>query len=269
MSQAADRQAATALTAATVAWFITSIYYFYQYAMRSAPAVMVPEMSAAFGLTPVGIASLVCLFYFAYAPFSLVAGVAMDQLGPRKVVPIGAASVAVGALLFATGDPTLASVGRFMQGAGGVFALIGATYIVTTNFPASRAATMIGATQMFGMAGGSAGQFIVGPAIAGGLHWDSFWMIMGFIGIPIAILLFLFIPKRQKKEVHGNWLKDAGSAMKTVFINPQSIICGLISGLIFIPTTIFDMVWGVSFLQEAHGMPYELAVLRSAAVPFG
>jgi len=269
MSQAAERPAVTPLGAVTVAWLITSVYYFYQYAMRSAPAVMVPQMSDAFGLTPVGIASLVGLFYYAYAPFSLVAGVAMDQVGPRAVIPLGAAAVAVGAFLFSTGDPSLASIGRFMQGAGGVFALIGATYIVTTNLPASRAATMIGATQMFGMAGGSAGQFIVGPAIAGGLHWDSFWMIMGFIGIPIAILLFLFIPKRQKKEAHGNWLKDAGSAMKTVFINPQSIICGLISGLIFIPTTIFDMVWGVSFLQEAHGMPYELAVLRSAAVPFG
>ena len=37
----------------------------------------------------------------------------------------------------------------------------------------------------------------------------------------------------------------------------------------FIPTTIFDMVWGVRFLQEAHDMPYSLAVLRSASVPFG
>jgi hypothetical protein len=36
--------------------------------------------------------------------------------------------------------------------------------------PASRAATLIGATQMFGMAGGSAGQFVVGPLIAG-LQW--------------------------------------------------------------------------------------------------
>ena len=57
--------------------------------------------------------------------------------------------------------------------------------------------------------------------------------------------------------------------MGTVFINPQSILCGLIAGLLFIPTTIFDMVWGVRFLQEAHGMPYSVAVLRSAAVPFG
>jgi MFS family permease len=29
------------------------------------------------------------------------------------------------------------------------------------------------------------------------------------------------------------------------------------------------MVWGVRFLQEAHGVPYSLAVLRSASVPFG
>ena len=272
MAQAAARPGMTPLGAVTAAWLITSCYYFYQYAMRSAPAVMVPEMSTAFGLTPVGIASLVGLFYYAYAPFSLVAGVAMDQLGPRKVVPLGAAAVAVGALLFSTGDPNLASVGRFLQGAGGVFALIGAVYIATTHFPASKAATLIGATQMFGMAGGSAGQFIVGPAIAGGLQWDDFWLLMGIIGFPIALLLFLFIPRRQPPATAAsrqNWASQAGSAMWTVFKNPQSILCGLVAGLIFIPTTIFDMVWGVRFLQEAHDVPYEVAVLRSASVPFG
>src|SRR4051794_22545171 len=154
--------------------------------MRSAPAVMVPELSTAFGMTAVGVASLVGLFYYGYAPFSLVAGVAMDQLGPRKVVPLGAASVAIGAILFSTGDPTLGSIGRFMQGAGGVFALIGAVYLVTTFMPALRAATLVGMTQMFGMAGGSAGQFVVGPLISSGLAWDKFWLIAGIIGVPVA-----------------------------------------------------------------------------------
>jgi MFS family permease len=37
----------------------------------------------------------------------------------------------------------------------------------------------------------------------------------------------------------------------------------------FLPTTTFDMVWGVRFLQESHNVPYSLAVLRSASVPFG
>ncbi|HEX3063908.1 MAG TPA: MFS transporter, partial [Dongiaceae bacterium] len=259
--------------AVTAAWLLTAIFYFYQYSMRSAPAVMVPELSAAFGLSAVGVASLVGLFYYGYAPFSLVAGMAMDQLGPRKVVPLGAASVAIGSLLFSTGDPTVASIGRFMQGAGGVFALIGAVFLVSSYMPVARAATLIGVTQMFGMAGGSAGQFLVGPAISGGVQWDSFWLMMGLIGFPIAILLFLFIPSRQSSPESvpkgRSWVREAGSAMAAVFRNPQSIICGVIAGLIFIPTTIFDMVWGVRYLQEAHGMSYDVAVLRSAAVPFG
>jgi MFS family permease len=263
-------KAATATKIVIVAWLLTAIFYFYQYMMRSAPAVMVPELSTAFGLSAVGVASLVGLFYYGYAPFSLVAGVCMDQLGPRRVVPLGAATVAIGAILFSTADPTLGSVGRFMQGAGGVFALIGAVYLVTAYMPASRAATLIGATQMFGMAGGSAGQFVVGPVIAGGVQWDRFWFIMGLIGLPIAVLLFLLIPRREPSAAKtGAGLGPALRAMGTVFMNPQSILCGLIAGLFFIPTTIFDMVWGVRYLQEAHDVPYSVAVLRSASVPFG
>jgi MFS family permease len=54
-----------------------------------------------------------------------------------------------------------------------------------------------------------------------------------------------------------------------VFKNPQSILCGLIAGLLFIPTTIFDMIWGVRYLQEAHAFSFASAVMRSATVPFG
>ena len=43
----------------------------------------------------------------------------------------------------------------------------------------------------------------------------------------------------------------------------------MIAGLLFIPTTIFDMIWGVRYLQEARGLEYASAVLRSATVPLG
>ena len=273
MNDVPDQKGSGALRAVTIAWLITSIYYFYQYVMRSAPAVMMPQLTEAFGVTAVGLTSLLGLFYFGYAPFSLVAGVAMDQLGPRRAVPMGAAVIGVGALLFATGDTTLASIGRFLQGAGGVFALIGAAYLATTNFPASMAATLIGVTQMFGMAGGSAGQFLVGPAIGGGLAWNQFWLFMGVAGIVIAGLLFVSLPRSPPRAPaeggKSTALREAVVAIGVVFRNPQSILCGLIAGLIFIPTTIFDMLWGVRFLQEAHDMPYGLAVMRSASVPFG
>jgi MFS family permease len=261
----------SAAKTAAIAWLIAAVYYFYQYALRSAPAVMMPELSAAFGLSALGVASMAGLFYYGYSPFSLVAGVAMDRLGPRRVVPIGAAVVGIGALLFATGDSSAASVGRFVQGAGGVFALIGAAYIATQNFPASRAATLIGATQMFGMAGGSAGQFVVGPMIAGGTVWSTFWAGMGVVGLVIAVALYWLLPKPEAgaQRRDDDWLRGAGRALATVFRNPQSLLCGFIAGLLFIPTTILDMTWGVRYLQDAQSFDYTEAVIRSATVPFG
>src|SRR5688500_6661121 len=213
---------------------------------------MMPQLADAFGLTAMGVASLAGLFYYGYSPFSLVAGVALDRLGARRVVPIGAAAVGIGALLFASGSSEAASIGRLLQGAGGVFALVGAVYIASTSFPASRAATLIGATQMFGIAGGSAGQFVVGPVIGSGVPWQAFWICRGGAGLASSALVYFMLPAQHSRAADdGKWMTSAAAAMAIVFRNPQSMLCGMIAGLIFIPTTIFDMIWGVRYLQAA------------------
>jgi MFS family permease len=267
---ASDRAIGGGATTAAVAWVVAAIFFFLQYALRSAPSVMIPQLSEAFGLSAMGVASLLGLFYYGYAPFSLVAGAALDRLGPRRTMPMAAAVIGVGALLFASGSSEAASLGRFLQGVGGVFASVGAIYIAANWFPPSQAATLIGATQMFGMAGGSAGQFAVGPLIGGGLAWDRFWVGMGIASFGMGALLLIFLPKKEEKtQQTGSWLEATTSPFYVVFKNPQSILCGLIAGLLFIPTTIFDMVWGVRYLQEAHGLDYASAVMRSATVPLG
>src|SRR5258706_6310235 len=237
--------------------------------MRSAPSVMMAQLSEAFGLSTLGVASIVGLFYYGYSPFSLVAGAAMDRLGPRRVVPIGAAVSGLGALVFASGSSQLGAIGRFLQGAGGVFALVGAIYLASKYFSPSQAATLIGATQMFGMAGGAVGQFGVGPLVANGISWNSFWIGMGVAGLAIGAILFLLLPKEESTEKKSGGWKDSLDGFRWVFKNPQSILCGLIAGLIFIPTTIFDMIWGVRYLQDAHGFDYSSAVMHSAMVPVG
>ena len=254
---------------AGTAWVATAVFYFYQYALRTAPSVMMPELAEGFALTSFGVAALLGVFYYGYSPFSLIAGVALDRLGARGVVPVGALLAATGAFLFGTSTVGAAQLGRFMQGAGGVFALVGAVYIATINFPASRAATLIGATQMFGMAGGSAGQFLVGPIIAAGISLRSFWFGMGVIGLFLAALLYITIPVKVPLLQPDDAMKGTARSIGTVLRNPQSIICGLIAGLLFLPTTILGMTWGVRFLQQAHGFDYGEAVIRSAALPVG
>jgi MFS family permease len=254
---------------ALVAWLLVAVYYFYQYALRSAPSVMMPQLSEAFGVNALGVAGIVGLFYYGYSPFSLVAGAALDRFGAKRVIPIGAALVGAGSLLFGTGNIVASNIGRFLQGAGGAFALVGAVYLITKNFPATMAASFIGATQMFGMAGGSAGQFFVGPMIKGGLPWGQFWIYAGLLGLAISVCLLLFLPKEKREPVTGQAAAGLLRSLRTVFLNPQSILCGFIAGLLFIPTTILGMTWGVRFLQEGRGREYEHAVTLAATVPLG
>lgn len=257
--------------AAIGAWLLVAGYYFYQYALRSAPSVMMPQLTHAFGVNALGVSAIVGMFYYGYSPFSLVAGTSMDRFGAKRVIPIGAAVVGLGAILFGTGNASLANIGRFLQGAGGAFALIGAVYLITKNFPASVAASLIGATQMFGMAGGSAGQFLVGPIITNGVTWDRFWIYAGCLGLIISGVLLVLLPKETPKATASG--TGAFSALLRslgrVFRNPQSLLCGFISGLLFIPTTILGMTWGVRFLQEARGREFEAAVTLAASVPIG
>jgi MFS family permease len=257
--------------AAIGAWLLVASYYFYQYALRSAPSVMMPQLTEAFGVNALGVSAIVGMFYYGYSPFSLVAGTSIDRFGAKRIIPIGAAVVGLGALLFGTGNVALANIGRFLQGAGGAFALIGAVYLITKNFSVSVAASFIGVTQMFGMAGGSAGQFLVGPIIKSGISWDRFWIYAGCVGLIISGVLLILLPKETPKTTAGG--PGAFSALLRslgkVFRNPQSILCGLISGLLFIPTTILGMTWGVRFLQEARGREYEAAVTLAATIPLG
>src|SRR5712672_325814 len=102
--------------AAIGAWLLVAVYYFYQYALRSAPSVMMPQLSEAFGANALGVSAIVGMFYYGYSPFSLVAGAAIDRFGAKRTIPMRAALVGVGALMFGTGNVAAANIGRFLQG---------------------------------------------------------------------------------------------------------------------------------------------------------
>jgi MFS family permease len=55
---------------------------------------------------------------------------------------------------------------------------------------------------------------------------------------------------------------------KIVLTNPQSYLCGAVAGLLFVPTTIGAMIWGVPFLGAEQVLPAEAAA-RSSMVPLG
>lgn len=251
-----------------VAWFFCLLFYFLQYVVRSAPSVMVPELTAAFGLTTLGVSSLLGLYYYTYSTFSLVAGASLDRWGAKYTIPVGVFCIAVGVVMFGLGIEWTAQVGRLLQGTGAAFAFTGAVYLATHGFPAKYLATAVGFTQMMGMLGGSAGQFAVSPLVHGPMSWQQFWVYAGIVAVVIALALLLVTPRREGRTRPGSIL-TMFAPYKTVLTNPQSYLCGLCAGLLFLPTTVGGMIWGVSFLHEGWHLEYAEAVNRASMLPFG
>jgi len=257
-----------------VAWAFCCLFFFIEYAIRSAPSVMLPELTKAFGLSTVGLSSLIGLYFYTYAIFAVIAGASLDRWGGKYTIPFGALLLTVGTGMFAMGGEGTAAVGRLLQGAGSAYAFIAAVYLAAHGLPARYLATAIGITQCFGMLGGSAGQFITAPLIHGPITWQQFWLYSGIVTLLIAAAMYVVTPREDQSAVpqsassrSGFW--SAFTLYKIVLTNPQSYLCGLIGGMLFLPTTVGAMTWGVSFLEHGWGVDYAQAVDRAATVAFG
>jgi len=254
-----------------IAWALALVFYFLEYAARSSPAVMIPQLSAAFGLTAVGVSAIVGTYYYTYSVANLVAGVALDRAGGKWVIAIGAFVLAAGCFGFAVSNSLAANLGRLLQGAGSALAFTGAVYLATHGFSARRLATAIGVTQCLGMLGGWAGQSVVGPMIHREVPWQTIWNVLGVARLLTGLLLFIVTPGRERRSAtqpsaaHSSLLRPYG----IVFSNPQSYLCGLAAGLLFVPTTIGAMIWGVAFFQKDLAFSYPSAVTTASMVPLG
>lgn len=265
---AAPKPASGFHAAFVLAWFLCLLFYFMQYAVRSAPSVMIPELTTAFGLTTLGVSSLLGMYYYTYSTFAIVAGASLDRWGAKYTIPTGVFFLAVGIVMFGLGIEWAATVGRLLQGAGAAFAFVGAVYLASHGFPAKYLATAVGFTQCMGMLGGSAGQFAVGPLVHGVITWQSFWIYSGIVVLAIGVALVIATPRREEPPAGGSvWTMFA--PFKIVLSNPQSYLCGLSSGFLFLPTTVGGMIWGVKFLESGWHIGHVEAVYRASMVPLG
>jgi MFS family permease len=257
-----------------LAWLLCAVFYFYQYAVRSAPGVMQEELTAAWGGNYLG--AIISAYYVAYAVMALVAGLLLDRYGARRTIPLGIAVVGIGCLIFAEGNLAAGMAGFVLQAIGAIFGFIGASYVAARYLPARMLAIFLGLTQALGMAGAAFGtkpvHLVIDPAGTFHVGWQEVWigfMIMGFV---LAVATFLVMPrdKGDSAEHHGALsLGNVLQPFRTVFGNPQSWLAGIIGGLLFVPTTIGALVWATAFLHDGQHISMADAASDAFMVPVG
>lgn len=94
-----------------LAWFLCALFYFYQYAIRSAPGIMQHELATAWGNSHLGL--MIASYYIVYALMALVVGVLLDRYGAHAILPGFIGITAVGCLIFAQGS-AVAGIGGYV-----------------------------------------------------------------------------------------------------------------------------------------------------------
>ncbi len=86
----------------------------------------------------------------------------------------------------------------------------------------------------------------------------------------LAVITFVATPREDDRTPVGTGtIWQMFEPYKTVLSDPQSWLCGLCAGFLFLPTTVGDMIWGVPMLQQGFGLDHAVAVNRAAMVPMG
>ena len=121
---------------------VLAVTFILAHFLRSAPAVIAPNLRAELGLTPGQLSSLPAAIFLGAAMMQLPVGVLLDKFGPRRTISLLFVLAALGSITFSQAHsvPTLA-LGLFLIGCGAAPVFMGVMVLLARWIPRDRLAT--------------------------------------------------------------------------------------------------------------------------------
>jgi MFS family permease len=246
----------------TVAWAICGVailYYCYAFFLRVSPGAMTHELMQGFHIRAAQLGLFSSLYYWAYTFMQLPGGFLLDRFGPRLVM-FGASLVCVMGLgLFVSTDNYgLACVGRFMMGFGSAFAYISSLKLATLWLPPNRFAMMAGLTTSLGMVAGIFAENYLTVLVKDFGYKDALYSAL-IAGMVLSFFIILIVRNKPATGKDGESIEKAsfGDILQGLFNiikMRQMWLIGIIGALLYLPASVFLDLWGISYLETAHGV---------------
>ena len=265
-------------------WIIVScgmLFYCFNYFLRVSPSTMQHELCHAFHITATQFGTLAALYYFAYTPMQVPAGMLYDKFGVRFVLCLACLLAVSGLSLFISYDYyAVATMGRFLIGMGGAFAYIGTLKLASIWLPPNRFATVAGLTTAVGMVSGVFSEkyltiFVERVGYKAALHSAL------FAGLILSFMTMLLVRNRPDTALCNTLsLKPATMrepmnfkqlllALRTILKNPQTWLIGIIGCLLYLPSSVFLDLWGIPYLRVVHQLTPTQTVTIASYIFYG
>lgn len=233
-------------------WAVASLFYAYQYVLRVLPNIIMPDLLTHFNTNAMEFGQFAGLYYIGYAGAHIPLGIWLDRTSPKIVIPICIILTVTGiAPLLISDTMAAANIGRFIMGIGSSGAILGAFKVIRLGFPENQFNRMLGLCVTVGLLGALYGGLPVKHLLETN-HWQTVVLYFCWIGVALAVLAKVLIPKAHKATVvTNNIMSDIAQVLK----NKSVIIVCVCSGLMVGPLEGFADVWGAGFLQSLYNVP--------------
>jgi MFS family permease len=236
-----------------IVWGLGCIFYFYENLIQVSPGVMSNELMRDFAVTSQTLGVLSGVYFYSYAGMQLPGGLMIDYFGPKRLLITATTVCALGTIAFGmTSSFYMACLARLMIGFGSAFAVVGTMKLATNWFGTERFAFLTGLMVTIGMLGSIGGEAPL-ALLVDNVGWRECMMILGCVGIILAVLIFLTISDKPRISVHKfpvqheeeHVLKNLATLIK----NKQIWLVAFYGGLMYLSTPVFCGLWGVPYLM--------------------
>lgn len=273
------RSSSSSLTRSIYPWLacgIVSLFYCFNYFLRSSPSSMQNELIDSFHINAYQFGILTSAYYWAYTPMQIPAGLIYDKFGVRITLWLASLVASIGVLIFVQADSFhVAWMGRFLIGLGCAFAYIGILKLAADLLPPNRFAIVAGLATAAGMSCGAITQNYITHVI-GNIGFRGALSPAIYAGILISFFILIFI-RDKSHEMHSasNEMREPMntrqlfSALRIVLLNRQMWLIGAIGCLLYLPASVFLDGYSKQYLITVYHVTAAQAAFISSLTFFG
>ncbi|WP_435063737.1 MFS transporter [Halobaculum sp. EA56] len=260
-------------------WATLAFGFLFVNFFRNSTAVLAGDLAAVFDATAAELGLLHSSFFYVYAAAQLPSGLLVDRYGPRRVVSVGLAGMAVGVAGFAAaGTFPVAFAARFLAGLSGAAIYVAVLRFCANWYAPEEFATMTGFTIAAAGIGGILATTPLAVA-AGATGWRAV-LYASAGGVAVAALAVgLFVRDRPANAADRPEGADSGedpdsfreviAGARRVLGDGDTWLMGTMLFLIFGLNFTVVGLWGVPYIVHVYDVPVSTASTAVLAANVG
>lgn len=247
------------------------LFLFYEMGLQVSPSVMAFDLMRDFSIDSATLGVMAGCYFYSYSLMQLPAGLMYDRLGARLLLTIATFVCVIAAFFFATTHTVFwAAIARFLMGFGSAFAFTGVLVVSAFWFRPHHFALLTGLAQFFAGLGAMGGAYPLALLIRY-LGWRDVMMIIGFAGIVLGLLIWLFIRDHPQERLGKNLVSSPHikESISLVFKKSQNWWAALAAFASWSPVPLFAALWGGPFIVTKFKVSNEVAASSISVIWIG